>query len=109
VVINDDQDDYPPLPEGISEALRDFLLQCFKKEPLLRKTALELLKHPWLKNPRNHLDRVRIVVVVVLYCCWSPIIDPLINPRGRDGLKMLTTILLSSCIVGMMVRLPPSR
>jgi serine/threonine protein kinase len=53
------QDDYPPLPEGISEALRDFLLQCFKKEPLLRKSAQELLKHPWLKNPRNHLEKVR--------------------------------------------------
>lgn len=52
------QDDYPPLPDGISEALRDFLLQCFRKEPLLRKSAQELLKHPWLKNPRNHLEKV---------------------------------------------------
>jgi hypothetical protein len=25
---------------------------------LLRKSASELLRHPWLKNPRNHLDRV---------------------------------------------------
>lgn len=39
--------------------MRDFLLQCFKKEPLLRKSAQELLKHPWLKNPRNHLEKVR--------------------------------------------------
>lgn len=26
------QDDHPPLPDGTSQALRDFLLQCFKKQ-----------------------------------------------------------------------------
>ena len=26
------QDDHPPLPDGTSAALRDFLLQCFKKQ-----------------------------------------------------------------------------
>lgn len=25
------QDEHPPLPEGISKALEDFLLQCFQK------------------------------------------------------------------------------
>mmetsp|Transcript_18777 Transcript_18777/g.31303 ORF Transcript_18777/g.31303 Transcript_18777/m.31303 type:complete len:1208 (+) Transcript_18777:214-3837(+) len=42
------QDDYPPLPEGISQALRDFLMLCFQKEPVMRKTAEKLLEHPWL-------------------------------------------------------------
>jgi hypothetical protein len=31
------QDDHPPLPDGISAALSDFLLHCFKKEPAMRK------------------------------------------------------------------------
>ena len=65
------QDDHPPLPDGVSEvcrvilatarplltrtpalptkAARDFMLQCFHKEPALRKTAAQLLKHPWVK------------------------------------------------------------
>lgn len=49
------QDDYPPIPEGISQALRDFLMQCFQKEPSMRSTATKLLEHPWLQNPSNHL------------------------------------------------------
>ena len=43
------QDDYPPLPEGISQALRDFLMLCFQKEPVMRKSAEQLLEHPWLQ------------------------------------------------------------
>lgn len=27
------QDEHPPLPDGISRALEDFLLQCFQKDP----------------------------------------------------------------------------
>jgi len=44
------QDDYPPLPHGISPALRDFLLLCFQKEPVLRCSAITLLAHAWIKN-----------------------------------------------------------
>lgn len=43
------QDDYPPIPEGISQALRDFLLNCFQKEPAMRSSAINLLEHPWLQ------------------------------------------------------------
>ncbi|CAM9754911.1 unnamed protein product, partial [Phaeothamnion confervicola] len=52
------QDDHPPLPDGLTVALRDFLLQCFQKEPQMRNSAAQLLSHPWLKNPRSHLRRV---------------------------------------------------
>eukprot|EP00127_Corallochytrium_limacisporum_P002385 Clim_evm26s119 gene=Clim_evmTU26s119 len=44
------QDDHPPLPEGISPALRDFLTQCFQKEPSLRVTAKKLMRHAWLAH-----------------------------------------------------------
>jgi len=44
------QDDYPPLPDGISFLCKDFLLQCFQKEPSLRKSAAQLLKHRWIKT-----------------------------------------------------------
>ena len=44
------QDDYPPLPEGISQALQSFLMLCFQKEPMMRGSAETLLEHPWLQN-----------------------------------------------------------
>eukprot|EP00808_Paulinella_micropora_P021792 g56479.t1 len=44
------QDDHPPLPDDISAALNDFMLQCFAKNPFNRPTASKLLKHPWLKE-----------------------------------------------------------
>eukprot|EP01133_Synstelium_polycarpum_P006813 gene6813-7918_t len=42
------QDDCPPLPEGISPALKDWLMQCFQKDPNLRISAQKLLRHKWL-------------------------------------------------------------
>ncbi|KAG8889264.1 hypothetical protein FRB98_005077 [Tulasnella sp. 332] len=43
-------DDTPPIPEGCSEPLRDFLTLCFKKNPADRPTAEVLFEHPWLKR-----------------------------------------------------------
>lgn len=40
----------PPLPEGVSDSLKDFLLQCFQKDASLRPTAEELCEHEWLKK-----------------------------------------------------------
>lgn len=42
------QDPHPPLPDSISPALRDFLLQCFRKDPGTRLTARKLLEHQWI-------------------------------------------------------------
>lgn len=36
------------MPDGLSSDLKDFLLQCFQKEPTLRITASALLNHRWL-------------------------------------------------------------
>lgn len=38
-----------PLPEGISDALADFLRDCFQKDPDLRLTATDLLQHQWIR------------------------------------------------------------
>ena len=43
-------DDHPPLPDGASPAVRDFLMQCFQKDPNLRVSARKLLKHPWIAS-----------------------------------------------------------
>jgi hypothetical protein len=56
-------DEHPPLPEGASPAVRDFLLQCFQKDPLFRVSARKLLKHPWIggmntKKPANTAEDI---------------------------------------------------
>ena len=48
-------DDCPPLPTGISEHLKNFLLKCFTKDPAKRPSAKELLKHPWITTPNKKL------------------------------------------------------
>ena len=57
-------DEHPPLPEGASPAVRDFLLQCFQKDPLFRVSARKILKHPWIggmntKKPANTTEDIR--------------------------------------------------
>ncbi|CAK7565925.1 MAG: Protein kinase of the Mitotic Exit Network [Sporothrix epigloea] len=62
-------DDHPPLPEGVSAAARDFLMQCFQKDPNLRVSAKKLSRHPWIiscrrsdapisKNPTEAVEEV---------------------------------------------------
>lgn len=51
-------DDHPPLPQGASPGVLDFLMQCFQKDPNLRVSARKLLKHPWIGNARRS-DSVR--------------------------------------------------
>lgn len=46
-------DDHPPLPEGVSPAARDFLMQCFQKDPNLRVSARKLLKHAWIVGSKR--------------------------------------------------------
>ena len=46
-------DDHPPLPQGASPLVLDFLMQCFQKDPNLRVSARKLLKHPWIVSARR--------------------------------------------------------
>jgi hypothetical protein len=62
------QDDCPPLPAGISAALRDFLMQCFVKEPHLRVSAAALLRHAWLAQASR--------------AGATPLADPLAQPAA---------------------------
>ena len=49
----------PPLPNGISNVLRDFLGACFKGTAELRKSAVELLEHPWCSAQITMLRQTR--------------------------------------------------
>ncbi|KAI0035295.1 protein kinase, partial [Vararia minispora EC-137] len=44
------EDDMPPLPEGCSGPLLDFLKTCFNKDPERRPSAEVLFEHEWLKK-----------------------------------------------------------
>lgn len=44
-----------PLPESISEELKDFLMRCFEKDPYKRINAKNLLQHPWLTKYDKNL------------------------------------------------------
>ncbi|KZT09938.1 uncharacterized protein LAESUDRAFT_756159 [Laetiporus sulphureus 93-53] len=44
------EDDMPPVPDGCSESLKDFLKQCFNKDPAKRPSAEDLCEHEWLKQ-----------------------------------------------------------
>ncbi|ORZ20725.1 kinase-like domain-containing protein [Absidia repens] len=48
------EDDYPPLPEGISDDMRDFLLCCFQKSPEDRPAAKTLQDHPWIQYHQHN-------------------------------------------------------
>ena len=52
------EDDHPPLPATISDNLKDFLLQCFRKDADKRPTATELLNHPWIAISISHSRQV---------------------------------------------------
>lgn len=43
----------PEIPENISDEAKDFLLNCFQRDPACRKSAKELLQHEFLKALGN--------------------------------------------------------
>ncbi|PWY97167.1 hypothetical protein BCV70DRAFT_71012 [Testicularia cyperi] len=53
------QDDCPPLPEGASPVVKDFLLHCFQKDANLRVSARKLLRHPWMVSANKQLEQLR--------------------------------------------------
>ena len=49
------QDDSPPIPDGASPIVKDFLYHCFQKDCNLRISAKKLLRHPWMVAARRQL------------------------------------------------------
>ncbi|XP_011090761.1 mitogen-activated protein kinase kinase kinase NPK1 [Sesamum indicum] len=50
---------HPPIPDHLSVEAKDFLLKCLQKEPDLRPTASELLKHPFVTRESWESNLVR--------------------------------------------------
>lgn len=53
------QDVHPPIPDGLSPEITDFLRQCFKKDAMQRPDAKTLLSHPWIQTSRRALPSLR--------------------------------------------------
>ena len=51
------RDKRPPLPSGISDAMRDFLKRCFRKDPKARPGAAEMRAHEWVRDVPRREDR----------------------------------------------------
>ncbi|KAJ7743473.1 hypothetical protein DFH07DRAFT_979586 [Mycena maculata] len=49
------QDDYPPIPEGVSPIVKNFLYHCFQKDCNLRISAKKLLRHLWIAAGRRQM------------------------------------------------------
>ncbi len=49
------QDDCPPIPEGASPIVKDFLMHCFTKDINFRISAKKLLRHPWMIGVRKQM------------------------------------------------------
>ncbi|KAI0927507.1 hypothetical protein AcV5_008028 [Taiwanofungus camphoratus] len=49
------QDDCPPIPDGASPIVKDFLYHCFQKDCNLRISAKKLLRHPWMLAARRQM------------------------------------------------------
>ncbi|KAI0579083.1 SPS1 Serine/threonine protein kinase [Pyrenophora tritici-repentis] len=51
-------DEHPPIPGSASPLLREFLMECFQKNPTLRISAKRLLKHPWILSAKRTVPAV---------------------------------------------------
>ncbi|KAF2833574.1 Pkinase-domain-containing protein [Ophiobolus disseminans] len=51
-------DEHPPIPGSASSLLREFLMECFQKNPTLRISAKRLLKHPWILSAKRTVPAV---------------------------------------------------
>ena len=48
------EDDDPPIPDGCSVELDEFLRLCFQKDAAARPKAEDLFEHPWLRKTWEH-------------------------------------------------------
>lgn len=79
------EDKNPPIPDGSSPLLQEFLSQCFQKEPADRPTAEMLCEHQWLKkNWGGHK--------VFMFFSFRQILTLLQELRPQDSIPFLRRV-----------------
>ena len=43
-------DHAPTIPDTLTDDAKDFLAQCFRRDPVKRPSATALLDHPWIRD-----------------------------------------------------------
>ncbi|KAL5786605.1 hypothetical protein ACOSQ2_008997 [Xanthoceras sorbifolium] len=61
---------HPPIPDHLSVEAKDFLLKCLQREPNLRPTASELLKHPFVTG--EHGEALPVLPASVMEISETP-------------------------------------
>ena len=66
------EDQMPPLPDECSDLAREFLTQCFNKDPSKRPSAELLFEHPWLKQnwgflKVNQINNIQACFLVTVF------------------------------------------
>lgn len=79
------KDDMPPLPQGLSGELNDFLQTCFRKDPASRPAATELFDHIWLKKYCPDLVSI-FPSSLIVGSPYSPPYELRIPSHSSDGL-----------------------
>lgn len=79
----------PPLPEGASPLLQDFLKVCFNKDPTLRPSAELLCEHEWLKKSWSGLQVRSPFSLFTVYLLYYPIEQDL---RPQDSIPFLRRV-----------------
>ena len=80
------KDDMPPLPQGLSGELNDFLQTCFSKDPSARPAATELFDHIWLKKYCPDLVRLSYLGLTRMSAKgYSPPFELKTRFRSSDG------------------------
>ena len=82
-------DDLPPIPDACSEEMRDFLMQCLRKNPENRPTAEMLFEHPWLKQT---LGEARVSVPYLGRGCYLSERRGLMRPNRRALSQVLRPV-----------------
>lgn len=79
------KDDMPPLPQGLSGELNDFLQTCFRKDPSERPAATELFDHIWLKKYCPDLVSI-FPSSLIVGLPYSPLYELRTPSHSSDGL-----------------------
>jgi serine/threonine protein kinase len=61
------QEAQPPLPDGISQNCREFLISCFIREAGIRPSAQALQKHKWILTVKKVSFFILFFTYFILY------------------------------------------
>ncbi|BEI80759.1 hypothetical protein CcaverHIS002_0112880 [Cutaneotrichosporon cavernicola] len=85
------QDPSMRIPEGASPIVKDFLYQCFQKDPNLRVSARKLLRHPWMQTAKKGSDEPAAAVEAIQKVqAWNEALNAV--PKNSGTIRRLPVL-----------------